>query len=125
LSLQFHKFIVDLLKNKNSLGYLYLLLTIVFETAAILFMKMSEGASQRTYIVIGGLCYAATFFLLTMALKYLPMGSTNAIWAGTSTILVYVFGVYYFKEKTNFWELFFLACIVVGLVGLNFMNKGK
>ncbi|MBK6665110.1 MAG: multidrug efflux SMR transporter [Saprospiraceae bacterium] len=107
------------------MGYLYLLLTIIFETAAILFMKMSEGASHRTYLVLGGLSYAATFFLLTMALKYLPMGSTNAIWAGTSTILVYAFGVYYFKEKTNFWEFFFLACIVVGLVGLNFMNKGK
>ena len=53
------------------MGYLYLLLTIVFETAAILFMKMSEGASQRTYIVIGGLCYAATFFLLTMALTHI------------------------------------------------------
>lgn len=106
-------------------GYIYLILTVVFETFAIIFMKMADGATHKIYLVVGGLSYTATFFLLTMALKYLPMGYTNAIWAGASTFLVYLVGVSYYKEKTSLLEFFFILCILVGLIGLNFLQKGK
>lgn len=106
-------------------GYYYLILTIIFETAAIILMKMSDGTANKSFLLLGGMCYAATFILLTMALKYLPMGLTNAIWAGTSTFLVYLFGIVYFKDKTSFWEVVFILFIIVGLVGLNFISKTK
>jgi small multidrug resistance pump len=107
------------------IGYIYLVLTIIFETAAIILMKMADGPTNKKYLILGSICYTATFFLLTMALKHLPMGYTNAIWAGSSTLLVYVASMYYFDEKTNFIELIFLLCIIIGLIGLNFLQKGK
>lgn len=88
-------------------------------------MKMADGSAHKKYIVLGAICYGATFFLLTMALKTLPMGYTNAVWAGASTLLVYIVGIYYFDEKTNFQEIVFLLFIIIGLVGLNFLQKGK
>ena len=106
-------------------GYIYLILTSIFESAAIVLMKLADGTSHKVYLITGGLCYAATFFLLTMALKYLPMGYTNAVWAGASTFFVYIIGATYFKEKTSFVEFFFVFCILVGIIGLNFMSKGK
>lgn len=107
------------------MGYVYLALTIILESAAIVFMKQADGMNHKFQLVIGGLLYGATFFLLTMALKYLPMGYTNAIWAGASTFLVYVIGAIYFKDKTSLLEFFFLFCILIGIVGLNFLSKGK
>jgi len=104
-------------------GYVYLFFTIIFETAAIVLMKMAEGATHKYFLIAGGTCYAATFFLLTMALKYLPMGYTNAVWAGASTFIVYLIGVFYFKDQTSIWEIFFVLCIIIGIVGLNFINK--
>ena len=106
-------------------GYIYLFLTIVFETAAIVLMKLAEGTTYKYFLIAGGTCYAATFFLLTMALKYLPMGYTNAVWAGASTFLVYVVGTFYFKEKSTLIEYFFVLCILIGIIGLNFLQKGK
>ena len=106
-------------------GWVYLLLTIVFETAAIVLMKLSDGVSHKGYMTAAGICYAATFFLLTMALKYLPMGYTNAVWAGASTFFVYLIGAFYFKEKTTLLEFFFVLCILTGIIGLNFLSKGK
>ncbi|MBK9254778.1 MAG: multidrug efflux SMR transporter [Saprospiraceae bacterium] len=106
-------------------GYIYLILTIIFETAAIILMKKADGMTHKFYLWSGALCYAATFFLLTMALKYLPMGYTNAVWAGASTFLVYILGTLYFKEKTSFLEFFFVFCILTGLIGLNFIQKTK
>lgn len=88
-------------------------------------MKLADGATHKVYLIVGGICYALTFFLLTMALKYLPMGYTNAIWAGASTFFVYVVGALYFREKTSWLEFFFILCILIGLFGLNFIQKVK
>ncbi len=88
-------------------------------------MKLADGATHKIYLITGGICYATTFFLLTMALKYLPMGYTNAVWAGASTFLVYVIGAMYFRDKTSLLEFFFILCILIGLIGLNFIQKVK
>ncbi len=106
-------------------GYVYLILTIIFESAAIVLMKLADGTANKIYLITGGICYAATFFLLTMSLKYLPMGYTNAVWAGSSTFFVYIIGATYFKEKTSFIEFLFVFCILIGIVGLNFVSKAK
>ena len=106
-------------------GYIFLVLTIIFETLAIVLMKKADGMEQKYFLAAGAMCYGATFFLLTISLKYLPLGYTNAVWAGTSTFLVYLAGIIYFKEKTSFLEMFFVFCILAGIVGLNFLQKGK
>ncbi len=106
-------------------GYVYLFLTIIFESAAIVLMKMADGTTNKSFLIAGGTCFAATFFLLTLALKYLPMGYTNAVWAGASTFLVYVIGAFYFKEKSSLMEFFFIFCILIGIIGLNMLHKGK
>lgn len=106
-------------------GYIYLLLTIVFETLAIILMKKADGVTHKIFFFTGAISFGATFILLTMALKYLPMGYTNAIWAGASTMLVYIAGICYFKEKTSLVEIFFLTCILVGIIGLNYLQKSK
>lgn len=100
-------------------------MTIIFETIAIILMKQADGTQHKAYFIGGAICYTLTFFLLSMALKYLPMGYTNAIWAGTSTFLVYMIGIWYFEEKTSWLEAFFLGCILVGIIGLNYMGRGK
>jgi len=106
-------------------GYIYLILTIIFETLAIVLMKLADGTTHKLYLFSGACCYAATFYLLTMSLKYLPMGFTNAAWAGASTFFVYIIGNIYFKEKSSFLEYFFVFCILVGLIGLNYVAKQK
>jgi multidrug transporter EmrE-like cation transporter len=86
-------------------------------------MKLSNGGQDKTYLTLGGIAYAASFVFLTLALKYLPMGLTNAIWAGASTFVVYMIGVFYFKDETSIMEIFFVFCIILGIVGLNFTSK--
>jgi len=88
-------------------------------------MKKAEGTIHKHCFIGGAVSYALTFFLLTMALKYLPMGYTNAIWAGASTLLVFVFGIMYFKEKSSLLDFLFLGCILVGILGLNILHKGR
>jgi len=100
------------------MGYLFLLLTVLTETSAVLFMKASDGFQQRTNSVIAVIAYMLSFVFLTLALKRLPVGTANAVWAGASTLLVAILGVFFFKESLNARQMIFLALIVIGLVGL-------
>ena len=100
------------------MGYLYLLLTILTETAAVLFMKSSDGFQQKTSSIIAVMAYMLSFVFLTLALKRLPVGTANAIWAGASTLLVAILGVIIFKESVNSRQMFFLGLIIIGLIGL-------
>lgn len=101
------------------MGYFFLFLTIVSESAAVILMKLSGGFQKKTEMVIAFICYALSFVFLTLALKSLPAGLANALWAGTSTVLVAVLGIFIFKEHLNIAQVIFLALIVIGLTGLN------
>jgi small multidrug resistance pump len=101
------------------MGYFFLLLTIIAETAAVIFMKLANGFQNKLNAAIAVAAYVLGFVFLTLALKQLPVGIANAIWAGASTVLVAVLGVYLFKEQLTTLQLVSLILIVIGLIGLN------
>jgi small multidrug resistance pump len=69
------------------MGYLFLLLTILSEAIAIVLMKLSGGFQHKGKAALALLAFGATYVFLTLALRQLPAGLSNAIWAGASTIL--------------------------------------
>lgn len=105
------------------MGYLLLALTIVAETTAVICMKLADGFRNKAYSSIAVLAYIAGFVFLTLCLKYLPVGIANAIWAGASTVLVAVLGVFLFKENLSTIQIISILLIVAGLVGLNISSK--
>ena len=104
------------------MGNLFLLFTILTETAAIICMKLSEGFHNRLYTALAIASYGLSFVFLTLALKYLPAGITNAIWAGASTVLVTILAILIFKEKLNAVQIASVLLIVIGMAGLNWKS---
>ncbi len=107
------------------MGYLFLLLTILSEAAAMCFMKLANGFQNKIHLTVGALFYIAGFLLLTQTLKHLPMGWANAMWAGSSTVLVVVLGVVFFDETVSFKQWGFISLIVIGLIGLQMVKEGS
>jgi len=107
------------------MGYLFLLLTILSESAAIIFMKLSNGFQHKLFAAGAIILYAGSFIFLTLALKTMPAGIANAVWAGCSTLLVAVASIFIFKEQLNITQVIFLLLIVAGLAGLNFSGLAK
>lgn len=105
------------------MGWIYLGLTILLESAAIICMKLANGFTNRYWSVMAVITYMGSFILLTLALRKLPAGLANAIWAGASTLLVALLGNLLFKESIGITQLFFLLLIVTGLIGLHFSWK--
>jgi multidrug transporter EmrE-like cation transporter len=55
------------------MGYLFLILTIITESAAVIFMKRSNGFEHKVEAFIAVVAYILSFVFLTMALKAWPM----------------------------------------------------
>ena len=101
------------------MGNLFLLFTILSETAAVIFMKLSAGFHNKFYTAAAIVTYALSFVFLTLTLKSLPAGVANALWAGASTVLVTVLGMLIFKERLTTVQIVSMLFIVAGLMGLN------
>jgi small multidrug resistance pump len=111
--------------QKYFMGYIYLALTIIFESAAVILMKLSDGFQHKIHAGIGILAYALSFVFLTLALKSLNAGITNALWAGASTFLVVVSGILFLGEQISVTQWIFLAFIIIGIAGLHFSSVSQ
>ena len=107
------------------MGYIFLALTIICESAAVILMKLSEGFQHKIHAGIGVLAYALSFVFLTLALKSLNAGVTNALWAGASTLLVTMSGILFLKEQVSVVQWIFLAFIIIGIAGLQFSSASQ
>jgi small multidrug resistance pump len=105
------------------MGYLFLFLTIITESVAVIFMKLSNGFQNKVQAVVAIVAYILSFVFLTYALKHMPVSIANAVWAGASTVLVAVLGILIFKEQLSIIQVVFLSLIVIGLAGLNFSKS--
>ena len=64
---------------------------------------------------------AGSFWLLSLALKTLPIGTAYAIWTGIGAVGVAIVGMVLFNESTHWLRFFCLFLIVAGMVGLKLL----
>jgi quaternary ammonium compound-resistance protein SugE len=60
----------------------------------------------------------ASFYLLTLAIKTLPLGTAYAVWTGMGAVGVAVLGIVLFKESADWYRLLSIALVIFGIVGL-------
>ena len=89
-------------------------LEIVWATA----MKDSDGFTRLWPSVIGVTVSLASFVMLALALRQLPLGTAYAVWVGIGAVGVTIAGMVYFGETASPARLFFIALVVAGVVGL-------
>ncbi len=100
------------------MAWLLLLAAGLLEIVWAIALKYSEGFTRFWPSVIGIVTALASFILLTMALKSLPVGTAYAIWVGIGAVGVALVGIVAFNEIASVARLSLLALILVGIVGL-------
>lgn len=98
--------------------WLVLFCSSIFELGFTAFMKLSEGFKKKKFTI---LCILSSIFsigLLSIATTELPLGIAYAVWTGLGTIFITLFGIAVFKESKRPLKLFFLGCVLLGVIGL-------
>ena len=101
--------------------YYWTILTaaILLEVSGTVSMKLSDGFSKLVPSVLIFVFYAASFALLTLALKKIDLSIAYAVWAGAGTALIAIIGILFFKEPATMIKGISIVLIIAGVVGLN------
>lgn len=100
-----------------------LLGAIGLEVAGTTLLQKSEQFS-RLWPTLGlAACYLAAFYLLSLALRQMPVGIAYAIWSGLGVVAISAIGLVVFKQKLDAPALIGLSMIVGGVVVINLFSK--
>jgi small multidrug resistance pump len=99
--------------------YAALVIAIVFEVIGTTFLKQTEQFTRLWPTLISLASYAAAFYLLSIALKTLPVGIAYAIWSGLGIVLVSIIGWVVFRQALDLPAIIGLGFIIAGIIIVN------
>ena len=79
-------------------------------------MKLSDGFTRMGYASITIAAMIASFWLLSMAMKSLPLGTAYTIWTGIGAVGAFLVGVTVLGEALTPMRIAAATLIVSGLV---------
>ena len=100
-----------------------MLAAIAFEVMGTTLLQASQQFTRPWPTAGMAVCYAAAFYLLTIALKQMPVGLAYAIWSGLGVVLISVIGLVVFKQKLDAPAMIGLSLIVAGVMTINLFSR--
>ena len=100
------------------MNWLILLAAGLFEVVWATALKMSNGFVNIKADIVCVVGMALSVWLLSVAMKSIPMGTAYAIWTGIGAVGGVIAGIVMFGETATVLRLASAALIVVGIVGL-------
>lgn len=94
--------------------YLYVLLIVACETAAMSCFK--ESLNYTPLFALGILFYGCVGFLLCQTYKLTGLAMTNALWSGLSVVATTVTGTLLFKEILHVHDYIAIVLISSGVM---------
>lgn len=90
----------------------------VLETVWALGLKYSDGFTKFWPSVFTIVTAWASFWLLSAAMKTLPVGTAYAVWVGIGVLGTVIFGVILLGEPINPLRILGIALLLAGIVAL-------
>lgn len=109
--------------NPLFLAYGSLVLAILCEVAGSALLQKSEQFSKLIPTAAMGLCFVASLFFLSQALKVIPLGVAYALWAGLGIVLTALIGMVLFRFTLDAAALIGIGLIVSGVIVLNLFSQ--
>lgn len=98
------------------MAWVYLIFAGLFEIVWATAMKLSDGFSKPLYTIITIATMIVSFWLLSLAMKTLPLGTAYTIWTGIGAIGAFVVGIIWMGDEISAARVVAAVLIVSGLV---------
>lgn len=105
------------------MAWVYLVLAGLFECGWAVGLKYTEGFTRPLPSIITGIGLVCSFWLLSTAMKTIPVGTAYAAWTGIGAVGVAIIGIVFLGESRDLARLFCLLLIVAGVVGLQLVSS--
>lgn len=86
---------------------------------------LQKSAQFTKFLPTAGMVmfYAASFYLLSQALKGMPLGIAYAMWGGLGIVLTALISVFVFKQSLDYAALAGIGLIVSGVIVMNTLSS--
>jgi len=105
---------------KTALIFFFAVLSEVTATTAL---KFSEGFTKLVPSLIVVVGYGLSFYLLSLSLKAIPLGTAYALWSGIGIVLTVIIGMFLWREQMDWARGIGIMLIIVGIAVINLFSK--
>ncbi|MGN5954623.1 DMT family transporter [Sphingobacterium lactis] len=87
--------------------------------------RAKDATGTEMYLWYLGFLISVTISmgLLIKATNTLPLGTAYAVWSGIGAVGTVLMGIFFFKEPTDFWRIFFIITLIGSIVGLKAVSS--
>lgn len=96
----------------------------LFEMGWAVGLKYAEGFTRLWPSVITLALMALSVFLLSLAMRHLPVGTAYAVWTGIGAVGTVLLGIVLFGEPASWGRLLCIGLILAGIIGLKLVSEG-
>lgn len=105
------------------MAWIYLIIAGVFEIGLALGLKFSEGFTRLWPTLGMAVSGGISFYLLSVAMKSLPVGTAYAVWTGIGAAGTAILGILFLKESGDVFRVVSITLIVAGVIGLRLSSQ--
>ncbi|AYJ78328.1 quaternary ammonium compound efflux SMR transporter SugE [Aliarcobacter cryaerophilus] len=105
------------------MSWTILFLAGIFEIFWAVGLKYSDGFTKLFPTIFTIVTMIISFYLLSLALKALPIGTAYAVWVGIGTVGTVIAGIMIFGESMSLIRVISILFILIGIVGLKFTTN--
>ena len=100
------------------MAWLLLFLAGLLEVAWAIGLKYADGFRRPVPSVLTVIGMIASFWVLSQAVRTIPIGTGYAIWTGIGAAGTAILAMILFKEPATLARFLYLALIIAGIIGL-------
>lgn len=105
------------------MSWMYLLIAGVLECMWAIGLKQSNGFTKFWPSVISVVLIIVSLFLLSLAMRTIPVGMAYAVWTGIGATSLVIIGMLFMGEPAGVARIACLLMIVGGIVGLQLIGE--
>lgn len=102
--------------------YIILFFAIVMETIGTTALQASQQFSKFWPSAIVVVAYGASFYLMALALKVIPVGIAYAIWSGVGILMIAIIGFAAFGQKLDLPAILGMGLILAGILVIHLFS---
>lgn len=99
-------------------AWIILFIAGLFEVCWAIGLKYTHGFTKLVPSLFTLICLAISMILLSKSAQVLPIGTAYGVWVGIGALGAAVLGIVLFHEPLSLSRIFFLALLLISIIGL-------
>jgi quaternary ammonium compound-resistance protein SugE len=107
------------------MAWFILVIAGLLETCWAIGLSYTDGFKKPLPSVLTIIAIVGSMWLLSISVRTLPIGTAYAVWVGIGATGAAILGVFLLKEPVSAGRVFFMALMIVSIIGLKFTTPAK